>query len=61
MSVYEDMANDAGYPYGTDENRQMAEMAEQYERDEYHKWMEEQYYYHLIGMREFFNEYITTA
>ena len=25
MGVYEDMANDAGYKYGTDENRNMAE------------------------------------
>jgi len=40
MSVYNDMANDAGCRYGSDENRQMAAMIEAgeqrecYERDE---------------------------
>jgi hypothetical protein len=29
MGVYEDMANDAGYPYGTDENQQMARNIEE--------------------------------
>jgi len=28
MSVYNDMANDAGYSYDTDENQQMAQMLE---------------------------------
>ena len=28
MSTYNDMANDAGCHFGTDENRQMAEMIE---------------------------------
>ena len=28
MGVYNDMANDAGYPYGTDENEQMAQSIE---------------------------------
>jgi hypothetical protein len=29
MSVYNDMANDAGYKYGTPENEQMAQMIEE--------------------------------
>ena len=41
MSVYEDMANDAGYSYGTDENKQMAMMIEYEEQSEYFKQMEE--------------------
>lgn len=28
MGVYNDMANDAGYPYGTEENQQMANWIE---------------------------------
>ncbi len=44
MGVYEDMANDAGYAFGTDENRQMAEAIaynEQREWQEYeeHQWL----------------------
>jgi hypothetical protein len=37
MSVYNDMANDAGCRFGTDENRQMAEMIE---AEEYRKQCE---------------------
>lgn len=33
MGVYEDMANDAGYPFGTDENRQMAQSIEEAEQE----------------------------
>jgi hypothetical protein len=29
MSIYNDMANDAGYKYGTPENEQMAQMIEE--------------------------------
>jgi hypothetical protein len=39
MGVYEDMANDAGYPYGTDENMQMASMME---ADEHRRYLEHQ-------------------
>jgi len=54
MGVYNDMANDAGYRYGTDENRQLAANieAEQYkqyrrcqEEKEMEKLFEEQSYY----------------
>jgi len=37
MGVYEDMANDAGYRYGTDENRQMAQSIE---ADHYRQYQE---------------------
>lgn len=52
MSVYNDMANDAGYRYGSDENAQMAEMiendqqrraAEDREEEEY--WQEQEEYW----------------
>ena len=65
MSVYNDMANDAGYRYGSDENMQMAQMIEEdervHEREEYHRHMEEQYYYYIIGMTNFINDNFTTA
>ena len=35
MSVYNDMANDAGYPFGSNENKQMASMIEEHERQAY--------------------------
>ena len=42
MSVYTDMACDAGYPFGTEENKQMASMIEEHERQAYEdKQMEE--------------------
>lgn len=50
MGVYEDMACDAGYPYGSDENAQMAQMIayeeerhynEQMAEREYERWLEE--------------------
>ena len=50
---WKDMANDAGYPYGTDENRMMAQMIEQdymlqaayedYHREQQEKWQDEQW------------------
>lgn len=40
MGVYEDMANDAGYPFGTPENEQMAQLLYAHE-EAYH---EEQFY-----------------
>ena len=40
MGVYNDLANDAGYPYGTEENEQMANMIYWHEREQ--EW-EEQY------------------
>lgn len=50
MGVYEDMANDAGCAYGTDDNRHMAAMIEEQEYNKdmesrYHEEMEQQYYY----------------
>ncbi len=53
MSVYNDMASDAGQPYGTEGNEQLARMAEEEHRRvneaesarleyEYECWMEEQ-------------------
>jgi len=42
VSVYNDMANDAGYPFGTDENEQMAALIQSNEMEEYHRAMEEQ-------------------
>jgi len=49
MGVYEDMANDAGYFYGTVENRMMADMLEQdfamqVAYEQYMKEIEEQYW-----------------
>ena len=47
MGVFNDMASDAGYRYGTDENKQMAEMIEEqqrrdWEREQYNKMTEEE-------------------
>jgi len=52
MGVYEDMANDAGCPYGTDDNKYMAAMIEEQEyratmESQYHDEMEEQYQHHM--------------
>lgn len=44
MGVYEDMANDAGYSFGTDENRQMAEMIYYHEQQAWQEYHEEQKY-----------------
>lgn len=41
MSVYEDMASDAGYSYETEENKMFAMMLEQEEMEEFHCQMEE--------------------
>lgn len=55
MSVYNDMANDAGYGYGTEENQQMAQMLEYEEmraQEEY--WAEQQAieeYYEILFRR----------
>jgi len=43
MSVYNDMANDAGYGYGSEENQQMASMIEHEERSQQQEYYEEQY------------------
>lgn len=42
MGVYNDMANDAGYSYGTDENEQMAMMLEWEEMMEWQRYYDEQ-------------------
>jgi len=44
MGVYEDMANDAGYAYGTDENQHMAESIHYQEQQRYNEETEQQYY-----------------
>ena len=44
MGVYNDMANDAGYGYGTDENEQMAMMLEWEEMMEWQRYYDEQQY-----------------
>jgi len=44
MGVYNDMANDAGYGYGTEENEQLAMMLMQEEYEAHQRWMEEQEY-----------------
>jgi len=44
MGVYNDMANDAGYGYGSQENEQMAQMFEQEEYIAYQRWVEEKQY-----------------
>ena len=53
MGVYNDLANDAGYAYGTEENQQMAMMLEweemvarqrYYEKQQYIKEYVERYY-----------------
>ena len=41
MGVYEDMANDAGYPYGTPENSQMADYAQQMQMEQMRERQEE--------------------
>lgn len=41
MGVYEDMANDAGYPYGTPENKMLAqEIERQQMMDDIEKFQE---------------------
>jgi hypothetical protein len=43
MSVYNDMANDAGYAYGTEENQCLAQLIENHEMEQHHQWcMEEE-------------------
>ena len=42
MGVYNDMANDAGYGYGTEENHQMAMMLEWEEMQGWQRHFEEQ-------------------
>ena len=52
MNIWKDLANDAGYPYGTNENEMMAMMIEEdywrevsweeYMREQENKWIEEQ-------------------
>jgi hypothetical protein len=44
MGVYNDMANDAGYSYGSDENEQMAQMIEWEEQVAWQQHFEEQEY-----------------
>jgi hypothetical protein len=41
MGVYNDLANDAGYSYGTPENEQMAQMIEEEDRRQYQRYLEE--------------------
>jgi len=48
MSVYTDMACDAGYPFGTNENKQMASMLEEHERQAYEDY---QYTLYLEDMQ----------
>lgn len=40
MGVYEDMANDAGYAFGTDDNAMMAAALQEQEAREYAAWQE---------------------
>ena len=42
MGVYNDMANDAGYAFGSEENEQMAMMLEAEQMHQYQEWLEEQ-------------------
>lgn len=51
MSVYNDLANDAGYAYGTEENQQVAMMIE------YEEMMERQRYYERIEYERQLAEY----
>ena len=44
MGVYNDMANDAGYYYGTPENRQMADWLLEQQWNEYQEQLAEQDY-----------------
>lgn len=46
MSVYNDMANDAGYSFGSEENEQMAMLLEE---QEYRAWQE---YYEQEFLKE---------
>ena len=52
MSVYNDMACDAGYPYGSSENQQMAQMIEAEQR----RQQEEEDAYREIAQRDFERE-----
>lgn len=45
MSVYNDMANDAGYSYGTDENELMAAWIEQDHRYQMEEAIQEELYW----------------
>jgi len=52
MGIYEDMANDAGCPYGTENNQQMAAMLEEQHyqstmESQHHDEMEEQYQHQM--------------
>ena len=52
MTVYNDMACDAGYPFGSDENEQMAGMIESnraQEYQEYQEWCEEEHFLQMVG------------
>ncbi|MFW9871629.1 MAG: hypothetical protein ACFFG0_00905 [Candidatus Thorarchaeota archaeon] len=55
MGIYNDLANDSGYAYGTEENEQIALMIEQEEYEEYHKWQawKEEEKRHEILFRKF--------
>ena len=54
MGVYNDMACDAGYPFGTRENKQMAMMIEEEHMRQHQEWdeMEEEY------QRQQYEEYV---
>jgi len=38
MGVHNDMANDAGYSYGTDENELIAQLIESCHAEQYQEW-----------------------
>lgn len=61
MGVYNDLACDAGYAYGTPENEQMAQMIEAEEQRQYYQQEEFEHFYWLIGIAEFISENFTTA
>ena len=66
MGVYEDMANDAGYPFGTDGNQQMAAMIEEQEynaimESQYHDEMEWEYQHYEEIRREILFRKFTNA
>jgi len=44
MGVFEDMANDAGYSYGSEENQQMAQSIQWGEQQRCDEEMEDAYY-----------------
>jgi hypothetical protein len=56
MGVYEDMANDAGYPYRSDENRRMADALQCQEQIEWERYQEERQLEEAMSNQQLFED-----